>query len=741
MNLGQLSDADLRALREGNLSALSDAGLAMLRGAPAPEPERPPVDPATEGLDPRDVQARRRPAPAAGRYSMGALREVWDQSSLRSMVRGGKDLLDAGAQLAARGANKVGLVGDDEVGRIDRDVRQGNSDYLYSQNRSAEDFDPFRTAGNILSGAAVLPTRIFSAPAAARTGASFVPLGRRAGQLAARSADAAVVGAAAGTAQPVFQGDFADEKKTQIGIGAGAGAIGAPLVEGLVAVAGPAVNAVARLVRQAGAAIRPQQVDNLIAQALEQQDIPWASLGEDVREALRQDVRQALATGGMTDPVHVRRLADIRAVGATPTRGAVTLDPVAVTAERNVAKQGANSTDPVLQQLARTQDSNNTALIERMNDLGARNAPPEIAAGGRVLRALRNEDAARVADIDRLYTTARSMTGGRAAALDLPTFQRQFNAALDAEQLQNFVPENIRRTLNRLRGSGMPMDPAAEIPLTVDVAQQLDKLLSIAQRTAADGNERRAAGIIRNALMNAPIEGDIGDDAMRAYTRARDAARRRFQWHEQNPALAAAIDGEQPDRFVRQFILEGSNSAADLQQLRRAITADPESLDMIRQQIVAHLKSKALSGAEDEVGGFSSAGYRKALNAISEAKLRVFFSEQEIAQLRQVGRAASYMQVQKPGTAVNNSNTASAAMGALDRILSRVPYAGEIARGHINRVATNQARAGVARNALRALPSAGGEVIDAETQNALRRALPLPAGRALAGALATQQEE
>jgi hypothetical protein len=247
-----------------------------------------------------------------------------------------------------------------------------------------------------------------------------------------RSAQAGAVGAAAAGTMPVTEGgEYWDEKGQQVAVGAGLGAVGAPVLEGVIRVAVPALNGVVNTARRLGYALRPPQVENLIAQALESQGVAWRQLGDDVRAALREDVQRALAAGGEVRPDAIRRLADLRAVGATPTRGAVTLDPVQVSAEKNLAKVGANSTDPTLQRLAQVENENNAALIARTNQLGAGEAAPADVAAGRVLGALRREDAGRVADIDQLYRTARAMNGGRAAGVDLPSFQQSFNAALD----------------------------------------------------------------------------------------------------------------------------------------------------------------------------------------------------------------------------------------------------------------------------------------------------------------------
>jgi hypothetical protein len=207
-----------------------------------------------------------------------------------------------------------------------------------------------------------------------------------------------------------------------------------------------------------------------------------------------------------------------------------------------------------------------------------------------------------------------------------------------------------------------------------------------------------------------------------------------MQLREESPALAAAIDDAEPDRFVRQFILgSGAKSTvADVSALRRSLAGSPEALDAVRGHIVNHLKDRALNKASDEIGTFSQSAYNNAVKEIGDRKLAAFFSPEEIAQLRQVGRVASYLQVQPKGSAVNNSNTASAALGALDRIVSRIPF-GDAA---IRTPMTNYLQQQQAQNALlQTIPVTGRDVIDESTRNALLRlSVPIGAAFGVAGA-------
>ena len=106
---------------------------------------------------------------------------------------------------------------------------------------------------------------------------------------------------------------------------------------------------------------------------------------ERARQSLRAQMQDALRAGQELDPAAVRRLAEFQIIGATPTRGMVTQDPVRITQEMNLAQDGANAGDDGLQGLARVQNQNNTRLINVMNEAGANRGDAPAAAGQRAI--------------------------------------------------------------------------------------------------------------------------------------------------------------------------------------------------------------------------------------------------------------------------------------------------------------------------------------------------------------------
>lgn len=459
-----------------------------------------------------------------------------------------------------------------------------------------------------------------------------------------------------------------------------AAGVGAPMAANKLAQAGQSVtNAVRRATTPAPAP--NQQIDVQISQALQQGGVDFSQLAPAVQNSIRQDVAAATQTNGILSPDAVRRLADYRMVGATPTRGSLTLDPATITQERNLAKLGINSKDAAAQELGRVQNANNRTLINNLNDLGAGTAESQYDAGGRILQALGNTDQAARDTIGAAYSRARDSVG-RSAPLDPSAFTQRAGDLLNQANAESFLPGGIRDTLNRIA--------QGQIPLNVEIAEQLKSNIGRIQRGATDGNTRYALGLVRQALEDTPLlqsAQNVGQESIDAFNSARAMNRNYMQQVEGTPALQALRDGVQPDKFVQTFIVGngGRANVADLTALRTAVENDPGALQAIRNQIAAHLKSQALNGAADEVGNVSQSAFNKALRQIGDEKLGMFFTPEEVAQLRAVGRVASYEQFQPKGSAVNNSNTAAAGLSAiLDRIansplLSKIPFGNQLA--------------------------------------------------------------
>ncbi len=472
------------------------------------------------------------------------------------------------------------------------------------------------------------------------------------------------------------------------------------------------------------------QVENQINLTLKGVGIDWNDIDVKTRQAVREEVKKATTTGGQLNPSALKRMIDFKQVGATPTQATVTLDPIQITREKNLAKVGANSMDAGLHSLSRIENANNQAFITTLNDAGAAKAPDAHLAGQKLIDALNAYADGQRAHVGSLYQSARD-SAGRSAELDGYAFTQRANQLLQ-ENLAGKLPTQIEDVLNNIA--------SGKVPLTVDHAEQIKTALGRIQRSSSDGNERYAMGLIRQALDDAPLKGaapvnpgnlpaaprmvppstaGAGQQAIEAFNQARGANRQFIQTVESVPALKAAMDGAQPDNFLRQFVTGTGNkasvnsvsamtellrggklNAANLPATAEQINKLPaeqgaQALEGVKNAIAHHLKRQALGGAADEVGTFSASAYNRALSEIGDRKLSLFFSPQEIRQLKALGRVSSYSQVQPKGSAVNNSNSGALAVGSamdmLSRIAPRVPGLHATLNGWVNGYQQGQA--------------------------------------------------
>lgn len=477
--------------------------------------------------------------------------------------------------------------------------------------------------------------------------------------------------------------------------------------------------------------VRLRGVDQKIEQTLGSAGVDWNQVPESIRRQMRQDVADALKTGGDLDAASMQRLLDFRRVGATPTRGTVSLDPVQITREQNLARTGANADDAGLHGLARVQNENNRALVENLNRLGANTTDDAYGVGERAIGSLQRNLDAQKANVDALYSQARD-SAGRSFPLDGHSFTTTASKLLDDNLLGGALPPSVQDHLNRIA--------QGQVPFTVDYAQQLATAIGKLQRGTSDGQTRMALGMVRRALDDTPImelgqQGpaagarmtgstapyaggtELGEQAMQAFNNARLANRQMMQRIERIPGLKAVYEGAAtPDDFVQKYVISSAAKGKDVQELASTLKAiDPEAAEAVRGSIALHLKRAAMGTASDEGGKFSASGFNRAMLQLrTQRKLQAFFSPEEIEQLKAIGNVSHYTTAQPAGSAVNNSNSGSLLVGRgldlLDRLSSKVPLfnIGTTVSGLTRTVQQRQAQNVGAALAKRPQPQTGG---------------------------------
>lgn len=458
-------------------------------------------------------------------------------------------------------------------------------------------------------------------------------------------------------------------------------AIGATVGSVLNAVLPPVLSGTGKLLMRAAgsgddaAVAAAGQADDVLQRA----GINLDDLG-DQASPFRREIEASIRAGDSLDGRALERSAAYRSVGARPRLGTITRDPIQFAREETL--KGLEAGRPIADSVS----FNNQRFIDLLNDRGANLAPGEYQAGEAAIRPLRSFLDRSQTEISGLYGAARD-NAGRYADLDPAHFANTAGDLLDQNMSNAFVPDQIRNMVNDFA--------TGKVPLNVQTAEQFKTIVGNAQRSTLDGNTRHALGLIRQALDDTPIlqatqsaqeavEGAIsanlpaevrpqlGDDAIDAFNRARAANRALRTRVDDVQALRAVEDAAEPDKFFRKYIL-----GSDINQLRQTmdiVREDPQAVAAVRNQVIAHLKEKALNGASDEMGRFSQAGYNKALRQLEQGgRLEILFDPQELRQLRLLGRVASYEQVAPAGAVVNNSGT-SARMFDLMQRAGRLPW-------------------------------------------------------------------
>lgn len=460
---------------------------------------------------------------------------------------------------------------------------------------------------------------------------------------------------------------------------------GAALIGGVAGGMMPgAANAAVNAGKRAFNRLTPQQMDVQINSVLQRAGMDYSQVPERARQSLRTQMQDALRAGQELDPAAVRRLAEFQTIGATPTRGMVTQDPVRITQEMNLAKMGANSADGQLQGLARVQNQNNTRLIDVMNEAGAGRGDP-LAAGERVAATVLGRQADLRGAEKAAWDAARSSPGYKQPISSKVI--SDINQTLGDEGLMPFMNPTISRYMEAFQ-TGQPFTP-----------QDYRNLQSMLSREVfKGGNEGAAAKAAARVLAsadvlpitnprgidfgNSVIAGDMAqrlramdaapEAAISAVNQARGATRAAYAYEDSNTLVRSVLSesgASDPTRIAQKFIVGGTPREAQM----LAQEVGPQGIPVIRDALLAHLKDKALSGASDEIGKFSQSAFNKALNQIGDRKLALFFSPEELTQLRTVGRVASYMQNQPVGSAVNNSNSGALLLGKGIDLLNKIP--------------------------------------------------------------------
>lgn len=420
------------------------------------------------------------------------------------------------------------------------------------------------------------------------------------------------------------------------------------------------------------ALMSPAQFDGKISGILQRAGVDYSQFPEKVKQSMRSELADALKANQELDPASVARLLDFKANNLTPTRGMVSLDPVQITREQNLAKIAANSSDGQLHGLPRIQNQNNSQLITNLNESGASSGNMNAAGNAVTSSILGRQASLRIAE--QAAWDAAKTSPGYTKPISSSAISN-INSAIGDEGLMPFMNPTISKYMEAFQ-TGHPFTPQAYRNLQSMLAREASK----------GGNEGAAASLAQRILVKSDLSpagfessgnalvtpqtasamqnlDNAASDSIAAVNAARGATKRAYGYEESSPLVRSVLSDSatsDPQRIAQRFVIGGT--AKEAEDLVNQV--GPQGKEIIKNALVNHLKNKALNGAADEIGKFSQSTFNRELKALSDSgKLELFFSKPEIEQLQSMGRAASYMQVQPVGSAVGNSNTGAVMLG------------------------------------------------------------------------------
>lgn len=486
---------------------------------------------------------------------------------------------------------------------------------------------------------------------------------------------AAALGATMGALQPTVEGE---SPVVNAAIGAPLGMAGQFAGNMITRGANATINAVKPIASKVKNLITNPiptsvNVNVKVQNALKESGVNFGDLSPDIQKTISADVENALKLSPNLSKDALRRLVDYRLTGATPRTAQLTLDPAQITQQKNLAKLGVNSKDVKAQQLAQVENQNNQILLNKFDELGAQNSSGDLyGAGENVYNSAGNFLNSKKQGISGLYNYAQNI-GGRTAEFDNVQFVNKVGTELDKSLKNAFLPTEIRNIVNDVA--------QGKLPLNVQTAEQLKTIVAASQRASTDGNVKQALSIVREALDNTPLKPNqgLGNDALKAFNQARKETLAFKKLQEKTPILKNIEDGIEPDKIFEKHIVR-----SNLNEFKNTLgVLDSASKQQLKNDVIAYIKNAATRNQPNETAKVSADALNRVIGSngvINNKKLSLLFTKDELAAINAIKNVARYETFQPVGSAVNNSNTASAALNILDR-LSNAPLLSKIPLG------------------------------------------------------------
>lgn len=427
--------------------------------------------------------------------------------------------------------------------------------------------------------------------------------------------------------------------------------------------------------QQFGNMVPSNQLDDAAAKVMAQAGIDSTKVNPEFFKSLQDQAKNAIQTGdvkGFQQYATNYMNANALPVPVPMLRGQLTRDPMQYAVEQNL--RGVQGVGEPIQAILQKQ---NSALIQNLDALGAQKGADVISSGSTLKNALQKADQAEAQKVRDAYKAFTNSTGKN---IDVPL---QGLAQDYAKVLHNFgadqIPSGVRNNLDALgllKGTQMKVT-------TIEDAENLIKVINRNYDPAKQPKGTiNALDDLRRSVNNAIHEAgaNLPGEAGAVAREARAAAEKRFNTIESIPALRDVLKGREPDKFVQKHILQGN--VAEIDKMTKYLRENnPEALAQIQNDVMRLIKNRVTNNVSDANAKFSQAQLKEFLSDTTGERLKRFLSPEQINGLKQLNRVAENALVEPVASAVNKSNTASAAAnlvkgtinsGAVNELLTRI---------------------------------------------------------------------
>lgn len=443
------------------------------------------------------------------------------------------------------------------------------------------------------------------------------------------------------------------------------------------------------------------------------------ALTDDAIDALRQVeagqlddyLSKELTKGNILSPEQAKRFNMFKKAGMKPTRANVTQNVDDWKFQQESMKSGG----PVREMV----DEQNQAMFGLMDDAATRTGGKtgDAYATGSSVSDFVTDNAIKLdKNISNLYKQADELANGR-NVVDLTKLSRTLAQKGGDNQLSGGVVGSVRSMLKQ-RGLGA-RPPSATTRINKNPNRRINAREAEAVRKelnsiyeAANPRGRQILKELKDAL-DEDVFTAVGDDF---YNTAR-SAKAKFEKElmpermskfdkNQKSVVKDILEGKiQPDDVFKRSVISGK--VKDLELTKRYLGSQKggqQAWKDLKGETIRHLQQKATIGQTADDATFSGTRFRKELDKIGNAKLKVLFSDDELSQLGTISRLGE-LRIADPAVGTGMGPSAQ----AIQQLADETPGVGTLVKwlrraGNISETSRAANPAGGTIKALEKLP-------------------------------------